>query len=238
MIYPATGRPREWSNWRSIPIEIGDYGITNQKTGVFEVYGNIYSSAIRESLKKVDPGMDLDRYRPKVGDVEPDLIIYSKGVVSCPFETGVEATVHGLTNASFKHRWKFAKGNDGAVLVMRRPRQSKIPKEILGTLTTLPELAGKDIVSSTFSSPQYFIYSSRGAGEKLSLALIPKESPAHSGELMVNGTAALGLDWWTDAGPSAHIRKGCDEAGRYSFTPLCLMRHKAPPYSAFFRYEG
>ncbi|KAH7925358.1 hypothetical protein BV22DRAFT_1011433, partial [Leucogyrophana mollusca] len=236
LIYPVTGKPLGWANWKSIPIEIGDYGVVNRKTGEFEVDGNIFGPKVKDSLKSMNPAMDLDQYLPKLGEPEKDFVISSEGVTSCDFDSGPGVEIPGIARAGLKGRWKFVKGKRGVLLVMRHPRRTSIPSGILGTLTTLPELNGKHIVSTVFSCPAYFIYSSDRTGESVSIALVSQESTVSTAENTDKEMVAS--EWWTDASSSRRIHKGYDNTGRYSFTPLCALRRKALPFRQFFRYEG
>lgn len=66
----------------------------------------------------------------------------------------------------------------------------------------------------------------------VSLALVAQASTTSAPE--VTADASGGLTWWADA-PTGVFRKGCDQTGKYAFTPLYALRRPIKRIRRFFR---
>jgi len=61
----------------------------------------------------------------------------------------------------FKCRWQF-NNKRGAILVMYKPKLTRVPEEFFMASTPLPVLKGKCVVNQVWNCPGYYMYLSNG----------------------------------------------------------------------------
>lgn len=155
----------------------------------------------------------------------------------------------GLATASISGQWQFEQGRRDALLIMHCPRIRFIPPNaILEKLYDVPKLRGKWLVTNVYVCPAFSMYLSNKckpwpcvrmscdntrwftAGERVSLALTGQVPlPAALG---VSAGAEGSLGWWSDTQADL-LRKACDKAGNYCYTPLYSLKRRNPWYENF-----
>ncbi|KDQ61808.1 hypothetical protein JAAARDRAFT_55133 [Jaapia argillacea MUCL 33604] len=211
----------KWGNWDPPrPVQVGDFGEVNAKTGDFEPQGNIYTYDFKDPTLQAD----IARYPPVIGKDENGWEITSRDVKRGEFSLALEAVIPGLAQATVKGKWEFRRGS-GALLVMVRPRTTYMPAELLKPLANAPILKGKTIsfVDEVVSCPAYYLCLSHKGGDSVSLALIG-DMPMPAGPV-VGGTAA-DAKWWTEA-TAGNFRHACDINGSHVYTPLFRLKRKS-----------
>jgi hypothetical protein len=210
-------RTSKWANWfpEQQDIRVGSYGRFNAETGRFVVEGNVYDPKFQELLDATDGKMKLSDYPPVLDEEEKDFAVGSMGVRLKDFTPKSDAA-EGLDKALYKGDWQFLDSKRGAMLVMHKPRQEHFPQgKVFEALYKVPELRDKYIVPTVYKCRAYAIYLSERAGEKISLALLPKSSEENKTQ----------LDWWTDS-KTDRLQLKTDQD--YVFSPLFTCKRKIP----------
>ncbi|KAG1790830.1 uncharacterized protein HD556DRAFT_680877 [Suillus plorans] len=147
-----------------IEIRVGDYGMNNDSTGEFEVFGNIYADKI---IDMTDPALC-----PVEEEGEDSLIVKSEGVIARDLSTNTEAAVPGAANVALKVEFEFDGRKQAAVLVMYKPRYISFPKNerIIELLNSIPDvLKGKYVISEVTTCAAFMMYLSPNRPEKCSV---------------------------------------------------------------------
>lgn len=210
-------RTAKWANWspERQDIKVGSYGRFNAQTGRFDVEGNVYDPEFQKLLDATDGKMKLSDHLPVLDEEEKDFAVGSMGVRAKEFSPGSDV-FGGLDQAEYKGDWQFLTSKRGALLVMHKPRQEHFPKgKVFEALYKVPELKDKYIVPSVYKCRAYAIYLSERAGERFSLALLPKSGEGDKTQ----------LDWWTDS-KIEHLQLKTDQD--YVFSPLFTCKRKIP----------
>ncbi|KAF9461885.1 hypothetical protein BDZ94DRAFT_1298991 [Collybia nuda] len=213
----------KWANWDP-PHQIrvwrfvGDYGVIDKETGVLDKEGNIYDDPATAELV-----MD---YLPIEGAQETKFIISSFGVryQDLRLEPGIQLPA-GLAEASIRGQWQFGKRR-GALLIMSQPRSQHIPSNtFLKDLIGISKLKDKALVTEVVSCPAYSLYLSGANEETISIALIAGV-PGIVPVATIGGE--VGMSWWSRYS-SGLFREACDNAGKFSYTPLYALRKIRKP---------
>ncbi|KAG1788685.1 uncharacterized protein HD556DRAFT_849989 [Suillus plorans] len=102
------------------------------------------------------------------------------------------------------------------MLVMYKPRLEHFPKgKVFEAIYKVPELKDKYVVPSVYKCRAYVTYLSEKAGEKISLALLPKSGKENETQ----------LNWWTDS-KIENLQTKTDKD--YVFSPLFTCKRKIP----------
>ncbi|KAN0078342.1 hypothetical protein V8E55_010399 [Tylopilus felleus] len=229
LIYQVSSK---WVNWDPpIPIEVGAYGIVERDTGDFIVQGNIYHKEFQKDLHDHGLQFNMDDHKPQEGGAEQELIYSSRGATRVSMSLGPQVGFAGLATASISGQWQFEQGRRDALLIMHCPRIRFIPPNaILEKLYDVPKLRGKWLVTNVYVCPAFSMYLSNKSGERVSLALTGQVPlPAALG---VSAGAEGSLGWWSDTQADL-LRKACDKAGNYCYTPLYSLKRRNPWYENF-----
>ncbi|KAG8215857.1 hypothetical protein J3R82DRAFT_7812 [Butyriboletus roseoflavus] len=226
----------KWVNWDPpIPVEVGAYGEVEGETGELRVEGNIYDPKFQHELDKLGLTLRVADHPPQLGGVEEDFIIASKGARRVGLHMGPEAGVAGIASASFQGQWQFEHGKRDALLIMHSPRLRFLPRNVfLETLFRVPALKDKCLVTGIHVCPAFSMYLSNKSGERVSLALVARVPVA--GVAGVTAGADGGIGWWSDTQADL-MRKACDKAGNYCYTPLYMMKRRTGWLSRLFRED-
>lgn len=227
--------------------------------------GNVYDADFQAELNKLGFALRMHDHPPQEGGAEEEFILASKGARRVDLSLGpdvyVSSSVHaliaptrcsgvaGLATASIKGQWQFEHGKRDALLIMHCPRVRYLPPDvILETLYKVPKLKDKWLVTSVHICPAFSMYLSNkckrpcpcglplltlsAAGEKISLALVGQVPvPAAPG---ISAGAEAGIGWWSDTHADL-LRKACDKAGNYAYTPLYTMKRRIGWAQRLFR---
>ncbi|KAF8556658.1 hypothetical protein OG21DRAFT_1506253 [Imleria badia] len=226
----------KWVNWDPpIPVEVGAYGEVERETGELRVEGNIYDPDFQAELNKLGFALRMDDHPPQEGGAEEEFILASKGAKRVDLSLGPAVGVAGLATASIKGQWQFEHGKRDALLIMYCPRVKYIPRDvILDTLYKVPKLRDKWLVTSVHVCPAFSMYLSNKSGEKVSLALVGQVPVAAAPGITAGGEASIG--WWSDTHADL-LRKACDKAGTYCYTPLYTLKRRIGWVQRLFRQE-
>ncbi|KAF7349156.1 hypothetical protein MVEN_01437900 [Mycena venus] len=205
-----------WANWDPPrPIQVGDYGMIDEQTGIFEKENNIYTAPSTAALCAL--------HRSQAAPPEENIIynaeVQHKGILDL-----THFNIPGIAEASIKGQWKFNKNKTGALLVMAQPRITFLDEATLfEKLVGVKELDDKCLVTATVTCHAYAMYLSSQSEDSISLALhsTPSVSAAPLG--LAGGESKL--DWWSEKGAGV-FRHGCAEPGTYSFTPMFMLKRK------------
>ncbi|KAI9462104.1 hypothetical protein HD554DRAFT_2176076 [Boletus coccyginus] len=226
----------KWVNWDPpIPVEVGAFGEVESDTGELRVDGNIYDPDFQTELNKLGFTLHMADHPPKEGGAEEDLVISSKGAKRVDLSLGPEAGIAGLATASIKGQWQFEHGKRDALLIMHCPRIKFLPRDvILDKLYKVPKLKDKWLVTSVHICPAFSMYLSNKSGEKVSLALVAQVPVPAAPGITAGGDGGIG--WWSDTQADL-LRRACDKAGKYCFTPLYTMKRRLGWKQRLFRQD-
>ncbi|KAJ7176095.1 hypothetical protein C8R43DRAFT_974971 [Mycena crocata] len=188
----------KWANWDpSHPIEVGDYGQIDKKTGIFGKEGNIYKTPETAEIAAIAAA-----HPPELGAPEEDMIILSETTTERQFSLGPQVSVPGIAEASLKGQWKFGTGRTGALLVMAAPQSKFVsyPNALLKQLLAVPTMKDKDtcVVTQVSECRAYSMYLSSKSEDTLSLALL-STTPLPVAPLVSAG-GEVGVTWWSQTG--------------------------------------
>lgn len=210
-------RTSKWANLspETQDIRVGSYGLFSAQTGRFEVEGNVYDPEFQKLLDATDGKIKLSDHPPVLDDEEKDFAVGSMGVRPKEFSLGSNVA-EGIDKAKYKGDWQFLQGKRGAMLVMYKPRLEHFPKgKVFEAIYKVPELKDKYVVPSVYKCRAYVTYLSEKAGEKISLALLPKSGKENETQ----------LNWWTDS-KIENLQTRTDKD--YVFSPLFTCKRKIP----------
>ncbi|KAF9224751.1 hypothetical protein BS17DRAFT_731337 [Gyrodon lividus] len=229
----------KWANWDPpIALNVGDYGLIDTESGVFERKGNIYSYKFTQFLASSDPPLTLDftNDRPVVGKVEQNMVIASTRVKQGSFTTTPGIDVPNVASVAFKGQWQFPLHERGALLIMHKPRQTYPPEtDVLDALTKVPKLKDYHFATAIVSCPAYTLYLSN----KCPLFCVSLSLTAQSPAMAAAGVSVggdIGFSWATDS-QSSFLRRAADERGEYSFFPLFSLKRIRIEWWKRFRSE-
>ncbi|KIJ63685.1 hypothetical protein HYDPIDRAFT_92094 [Hydnomerulius pinastri MD-312] len=228
----------KWANWDPpMALEVGDYGLVDPQSGIFERKGNVFTDKFRKTLADLDPLLRIDLTNDAVnGQIEQDIVIASTGVKRSSFTVTPELDVPSVATVALKGEWQFPRHRRGALLVMHKPRQTYLAStDALDTLTRVPKLKDYHFVTSVMSCPAYTLYLSDKSGESISLALTAQAPALAAAGVAVGGD--LGFSWATNS-QSSFLRRAVDAAGEYSFVPLFSLKRIRLEWWRRFRGDG
>ncbi|KAL5514046.1 hypothetical protein ACEPAG_2807 [Sanghuangporus baumii] len=153
----------KWANWDpSIPIEAGDYGRIDKRTGQFEREGNIYRDPEVAHIASVFPPLR----GPQVNSLE----IHSMDVSGVTVNPDVHANLFGMAQPAIGGQWQFSRSR-GALLLLYKSYLTAVPNELLIQLKRSGWAKGKCVVTRAQSCCGYFLYLSDKSGEVISVTL-------------------------------------------------------------------
>jgi len=155
----------KWPNWDpSRNLRPGDFGTVNKTTGDFVVEGNIYTH--------VDIAKTAEQYRP-VQAAEIDYFQIPSFEVR-----GLDVKVDDKadTGLLLKGQWRF-NSKRGAILLMHRPRMTRVPDEFFNASLHLPILKGKCLVYQVWNCPGFYMYLSNRSSEQVTVSLRTRINP-------------------------------------------------------------
>jgi len=211
LIYKASTK---WANWDPpIPIEVGSFGDVGDKSGVFEVDGNI------SELKSGD-GTPYYAGVPETTPIVHEFTVCSKDATGIDASVGPNANVGiadlTLANAGAQFGWQF--GNKrGAVLVMRNYRIESLPQSVKRAIVDCKDdkLKGLRVVTKVYKCQAYCLYLSNKTNEKVNFQLSGQVPVPLAPGVMAGGNISCA---WGSKGAEGLFQSGANE--KELFTPL------------------
>ncbi|KAI9458822.1 hypothetical protein F5148DRAFT_315756 [Russula earlei] len=202
----------KWPNWDpSRNLHPGDFGTVEKKTGDFIVEGNIYTHVDIAKIANQYPPIqapDVDNFQIPSFEVRGSEIRPDDG----------EDSGHLL-----RSRWQF-NSKRGAVLLMHRPRMTRVPDEFFKASLHLPVLKGKCVVYQVWNCPGFYMYLSNRSSEQVTVSLRAKSNTSAGPD--VHSQPPLTLHWSAEG--SAGVRQYAYKADAV-YTPLfCLKSIRRP----------
>ncbi|OCB86598.1 hypothetical protein A7U60_g6276 [Sanghuangporus baumii] len=143
-----------WANWKpSIPIKPGFYGTIDEKTGEFQKKGDIFSPDFDEPEIKDIVNKYLLISAPPV-DIQ---MIRSFDAKKIAIDPKAHVNIFGIAEPTFGGQWQFGRTR-GALLVLYKPRITRLPDELLEKLKETEWGQGKQIVTEAHSCPGFVLY--------------------------------------------------------------------------------
>ncbi|KAI9458823.1 hypothetical protein F5148DRAFT_1150944 [Russula earlei] len=206
----------KWPNWDPPKnIYAGDFGTVDKKSGELTVEGNIYT---HDSTKQI-AGDHPPILAPEVDDYQ----IHSYEVRGLVVDAETGADFLGGPGVFFKGRWQF-NSKRGAILLMHRPRMTRVPDEFFKASLQLPVLKGKCVVYQVWNCPGFYMYLSNRSSEQVTVRL-GASVPALAAP-GVNVNPSVSVSW---------VAEGCTGVRQYAYrdapvyTPLfCLKSIRRP----------
>ncbi|KAI0304507.1 hypothetical protein B0F90DRAFT_1625955 [Multifurca ochricompacta] len=205
----------KWANWDPTkPIQAGDFGTVNKKTGELMIEGNIYKHNDIATIANQHPlyeAPEVDQYQ-----------IHSYEVRGLDARADLSANIAGFQGVAFRSQWKFNKKR-GAILWLHKPRLICVPDTFFPNSLQIPLLKGKSVVYQIFICPGFYMYLSNKSSEQVTVSLRANIPPAIPG---VSINPALSLGWSAE---------GCSGVRQHAYrsdpvyTPLfCLKSIQRP----------
>ncbi|KAL5536603.1 hypothetical protein ACEPAF_426 [Sanghuangporus sanghuang] len=153
----------KWPNWDpSIPIEAGDYGRVDRKSGQFEREGNIY--------RDPDVAHIASQFPPSTGPRVDTHRIHSMDVRRVTVAPDVHANLLGVAEPTIGGQWQFSRSR-GALLLLYKSYITFVPNELLTELKDSGWAKGKCVVTHVQTCCSYFLYLSDKSSEVVSITL-------------------------------------------------------------------
>ncbi|KAG8961001.1 hypothetical protein FRC03_005886 [Tulasnella sp. 419] len=233
LIFTAATKHPNWDP--VVPVQVGDYGKVDKETGIFTRYGNLYDQ------QNIAKWPWLADFPPVTAPVEDKMVVSSLNAKSYGVEFTPTANLAGLVDVGIGGSWKFGQSDRGALLIMCRPRQQYIPREIpFELLLRVDVLRGYSWVESVFTCPGYAMYLSTKGGDTISVSL-KASAPIPAAPAVAIGAEIAAT--WERTNVAGLYRDAWNANGDYVFTPLfhlkkwrrreiwngILMRDSPPP---------
>jgi len=208
----------KWPNWDPArSIRVGDFGTVNRKSGELSVEGNIYDHASTKHVAQQYPAVeapDVDFYQ---------IPSYEVRQVDPRTDPGKDDATD--QDAVFKSQWQF-NAKRGAVLLMHKPRLTRLPDAFFKTSQTLniSILKGKFVVYQAWNCPGFYMYLSNRTSEHVTIGLRPNvPNPAAPS---TDTQPAPAFSWYAEG--SAGVRQHAYRADPV-YTPLfCMKKIRRP----------
>ncbi|KAI0308605.1 hypothetical protein OF83DRAFT_1160537 [Amylostereum chailletii] len=219
----------KWASWDPPnPIVAGDFGVVERATGEFVRGGNIYTHPVVAALAALHP--------PTASAALDTHIVSTFHARKRDLTLGVSVEIAGLADAAVKAEFGFD-SKRGALLVMHKPRTTRVPPEFLRAVTAssaaTAALQGKALVTEAFACPAFVLYLSNKAGETLRLVLRDVMPIPHVPGLSAGPDIAAG--WWTDGGTGVLQQA---YGAEYDFYPLFQLKTVRKPAVWDIRRNG
>ncbi|KAL5499233.1 hypothetical protein ACEPAH_1751 [Sanghuangporus vaninii] len=184
-----------WANWKpSIPIKPGYYGTIDEKTGEFQKKGDIFSPDFDEpEIKGI-----VNKYLPISAPPVDIQMIRSFDARKITIDPKAHVNIFGIAEPTFGGQWQFGRTR-GALLVLYKPRITRLPDELLEKLKETEWGQGKQIVTEAHSCPGFVLYLSDKNKELVTISL-RTDVPVNAGV-----TAGVGIKvGWVASGATGN----------------------------------
>ncbi|KAI0063935.1 hypothetical protein BV25DRAFT_1853802 [Artomyces pyxidatus] len=213
----------KFANWDpSKKIQIGDYGLIDKETGVFEPEGNIY-----DEPTIIPSGLHARETDIVQGDPIESYIACTGRQISREAHFGAEVALSGVAQASIKGDWDFGRKR-GAALVMYNARMSSLPGPRLKTVAASPILEDKCVVTEVYTCTAYCLYLSNEKQDRLRVEFrAPPAVPVAAG---VTAGGSVGFGWQKEHRGGLY-HDALHSQGEHTYYPLFNLKKQGKTIS-------
>jgi len=201
----------KWANWDPpVQIKVGSYGDIDEKTGAFQVDGNVYD------LKSVD-GKPRFTDEPEKSPIVNGYKVCSTDAKRSEFNAGPNDGIFdlNLTEADGKFNWIFSKKR-GALLVMLNYRTESLPETVKQSMLLSEDIKEKAVVTKVYNCKAYCLYLSNKSDETISIQLSGQSPALYTTSVVAGDEANAGGR--QGGGVEGLFQRGENEEA--TFTPL------------------